>query len=305
MRICSLLPSGTEILYGLGLGRSLVGRSDDCDYPAQVKRKPQVVTSRVARLAPQDSQKIHEAVLQLRRQRKHQFTLDIPALKKLKPDLVVTQNICAVCAASHPEVEAAMRELAPIPHMVSLSATKLRGVLEEIRLLGAATGRQTQAQKLIRQLEHRISRIQTKVQKTKTRPRVWCCEWLEPLMAAGHWLPELVALAGGQDRLGFPGDESRWLDWQEVRRYDPQVIIVMPCSYSIPQTVRERWRLTRRPGWKELSAVRNSRVFAVETSFFHRAGPRLVDGLELLAALIHPDLFSAAPLLKKRFRPLL
>ena len=303
MRICSLLPAGTEMVYALGLGRHLVGRSGDCDYPPQAFLKPEVVVSRVSQLAPQDSLKIHKAVLKLQREGKHQFQLDISALKRLKPDLVITQNICAVCAASHPEVSAALREVSPKPKTISLGGTRLGHILSEITLLGRATKRTQAAGQLVNRLKKKIALIQAKVNRTKERPRVWCCEWLEPLMAAGHWVPELVELAGGKDPLASKGEKSRWISWEQIERTDPEVIIVMPCSYSIRQALKERWRLTQRPGWKKLSAVRNGRVFAVESGLFHRGGPRLIEGLELLAGLFHPELAVPSAKLSRRFRP--
>ena len=289
------------MLYALGLGRQVVARSCDCDYPPAVRSKPKVVASRVANLAPQDSVKIHKAVLELRRKGLHQFTLDLPALKKLKPDLVITQDLCAVCSASHPEVSAALRQIFPAPKTISLNATRLDQVFSELKNLGAATGRQKAADRLTAQLQRRIEAVREAVAPSKKKPRVWCCEWLEPLMAAGHWLPELIGLAGGTDGLASKGAESRWLSWEHVRSYNPEVIIVMPCSYTIRQTMREKSRLLKRPGWQKLSAVRGGRVFAVETSFFHRAGPRLVDGLELLAHLIHPERYEATPTISRRF----
>ncbi|MBI3318728.1 MAG: cobalamin-binding protein [Candidatus Omnitrophica bacterium] len=304
MRICSFLPTGTEMLYALGAGRFVVGRSDDCDYPARVRNKPLVVASRVAKLAPQDSLKIHEAVLKLRREGAHQFTVNLPVLKRLKPDLVITQNLCAVCAAAHPEVSTALKQISPIPKTVSLQAKRLDEVFTEIRRLGEAVGRQKAALRLIHLLQERIARIRESVAKTLRQPRVWCCEWLEPLMAAGHWIPEMVELSGGSDGLNSPGAESVWLNWERIRSYDPEVIILMPCSYSLPQTLREAWRLIRRPGFKRLSAVRQKRVFAVETSLYHRSGPRLVEGLELFAHLFHPEFFPAGKL-RRRFRPLI
>jgi iron complex transport system substrate-binding protein len=165
----------------------------------------------------------------------------------------------------------------------------LDGIFTDIRRLGSAIDREEPADRLIQQLQHRIEQVRNQVDHSSVSPRVWVCEWLEPPMAAGHWIPELVELAGGTDGLGPKGTDSRWLTWGQIRAYDPEVIVVMPCSYSIPQTLKEKWRLTRRPGWKRLSAVRRGQVLAVEGSFYHHAGPRLVDGLELFAHLFHPD----------------
>ncbi|MBI3615526.1 MAG: cobalamin-binding protein [Candidatus Omnitrophica bacterium] len=288
MRICSLLPTATEMLYALGLSRSVVARSQHCSYPPQVRAKPVVVTSRVKKIAKQDSFAIHQAVLKLQQEGVHQFQIDLPALKRLKPDLVITQNLCSVCAAPHPEVSAVLQHLSPRPRLISINSQRLDEIFTEIRKLGEMTHREKAAIRLTHQLQQRIDRVRQLVSRTSYRPRAWVCEWLEPLMAAGHWIPEMVEVAGGVDGLGVKGKDSIWLNWEQVRRYDPEVIVVMPCSYSISQTLREKKRLTQRPGWKSLSAVKQGRVFALEGSFFHHAGPRLVDGIELLAHLFHP-----------------
>ena len=287
MRIVSFLPTGTEMLYAIGLGRSVVGRSQHCQYPPEVRKKPVVVSSRVKRIAAQDSVKIHQAVLKLRKQSAHQFEINLPLLKRLKPDLVITQNLCSVCAASHDEVSEALEQLSPKPRVVTLRAQTLTETLEELERLGGVTGRKAAAKRLVGNLRRRLEAIQKQVSKRARRPRVWCCEWLEPLMASGHWVPEQVEAAGGTDGLGVAGKNSRWLTWEQVQACDPEVIAVMPCSYTIPQTLKEKRRLTGRPGWKSLSAVKNGAVYAVAGEFFHHAGPRLVNGVELLAGLLH------------------
>jgi len=288
MRIVSFLPTGTEMLYALGLGRSVVGRSQHCSYPPEVRKKPVVVSSRVKKIAAQDSLKIHKAVLKLREQNAHQFEINLPLLKRLKPDLVITQNLCSVCAAAHDEVDEAIQTLSPKPKVITLRAQTLTDVLEELERLGKITGRKAAAKHLVGNLRRRLDAVRKRVSKAVHRPRVWCCEWLEPLMASGHWVPEQVEAAGGTDGLGIAGKNSRWLKWEQIRAYDPEVIAVMPCSYTIPQTLKEKRRLTNRPGWKELSAVKNGRVYAVAGEFFHHAGPRLVNGVELLTDLLHP-----------------
>ncbi len=277
------------MLYALGLGRSLVGRSQHCQYPPEVRKKPVVVSSRVKRIAAQDSLKIHKAVLKLREQNAHQFEINLPLLKRLKPDLVITQNLCSVCAASHDEVDEALAALSPKPKVITLRSQRLSEVIKEIEKLGAVTGRKGAAAQLAGNLRRRLEGVRKRASKTARRPRVWCCEWLEPLMASGHWVPEQVEAAGGTDGLGVAGKNSRWLKWEQVRAYNPEVILAMPCSYTIPQTLKEKRRLTSRPGWKDLSAVKNGRVYAVAGEFFHHAGPRLVNGVELLAGLLHPS----------------
>lgn len=292
MRICSLFSSATELLYALGLGRSVVGRSERCDYPAGVRRKPIVVRSRIAseRLS---SQGIDEAVQALRRQNAHQYTIDVPLLKRLRPDLLVTQELCNVCAASHPEVNDAIRQLSYTPQVALVNARRFDEVETSIQTLGRATGRLARAKVVSNALRQRVKRLQARVRGVKTKPRVWCAEWLEPLMAGGHWVPELVEMAGGHDGFGRPGEDSRRLSWNEVVRYDPEVVLVMPCSFSIARTSREFSLLSQRPGWAGLSAAKSGRVFAVEGALFHRPGPRLVTGLEVMAALFHPTMFRA------------
>jgi len=271
-----------------------VGRSERCDFPRSAARKPIVVRSRIAsdRLS---SRGIHEAVEALRRKGAHHYQIDVALLKRLHPDLVVTQELCNVCAASHPEVLEALRQLPESPRTVSVSAGRFNELFASIETLGQATGRERQARTLCERLRREADRVQRRVQAARSKPRVWCAEWLDPLMAAGHWVPELIAMAGGIDGLGRAGEDSARMAWEDVVRYDPEVIIVMPCSFSIARTLRERALLTRRPGWSSLSAVKAGRVFAVEGAFFHRPGPRLIQGLRLMAALFHPDRFSAPP----------
>jgi iron complex transport system substrate-binding protein len=191
-----------------------------------------------------------------------------------------------------------VRQIKPPPKTISLNATRLDQVFVELRNLGAATGREKAAAALIGRLQQRIAEVRNAVGAAARKPRVWCCEWLEPLMAAGHWMPELIELAGGLDGLVNKGAASRWLHWDQVREYDPEVILVMPCSYTMPQTMREKERLLKRPGWSKLSAVKAGKVFAVDSGLFQTAGPRLVEGLELLAGLIHPE-FNQPRLVKR------
>ena len=294
MRICSLFSSATELLCALGAGRTIVGRSERCDYPPSVRRAPIVVRSRIAseRLS---SRGIHEAVETLRRRGEHQYDINVSLLKRLAPDLVVTQELCNVCAAGHPEVLEAVEQLSQRPRTISVSARRFDELFTSIRTLGEATGRTKHAARLSATLRRQVEAIQRRVKQARTTPRVWCSEWLEPLMAAGHWIPEMVAMAGGVDELGRPGEDSARIAWDEVRRYDPEVIIVMPCSFSMARTVKEFPLLTARPGWAALSAVKTGRVFAVNTAFFHRPGPRLVKGLGVMAALFHPERFPAPP----------
>lgn len=237
------------------------------------------------------SRGIHEAVNQIRRRGAHQYEINLPLLKRLKPDLVITQELCGVCAASHPEVLEAIGCLSPKPKAISVSAGCVQELFDAIETLGRATGHGEQAMKLNRRLKREWSQVERRADSIKIKPKVWCAEWLDPLMVSGHWIPEMVAAAGGVDGLGKAGKDSRRVEWDEVFRYNPDVILVMPCSFSMERTRNEISLLTRLSGWKKSSAVKGKRVFVVEGSFFHRAGPRLIEGLKIMAGLFHPGFF--------------
>lgn len=294
MRICSFFASATELLYALGCGRWVVGRSERCDYPPQALSKPVVVRSRIAS-EKLSSRAIHEAVEDLLQRGEHQYRIDVGLLKRLRPDLVVTQELCNVCAASHPEVQEAIQQMNPVPRAVTVSARRFGELFESIDALGVATGHQQRARQLKNQLRCEAEGIRRRLARARKRPKVWCAEWLDPLLAAGHWIPELVDLAGGVDILGVVGQDSARHTWEQVRQADPEVVIVMPCSFSLQRTRKVFPLLSRQPGWEKLSAVRSGRVFTVENDFFHRPGPRLVKGLKLMAALFHPELFPKPP----------
>lgn len=294
MRICSFFSSATELLGALGLSRSVVGRSEHCDYPPGVRRAPIVVRSRIVS-SQRSSRDIHDAVQSMRQRGEHQYDIDRALLKRLRPDLVVTQELCNVCAASHPEVLDAIRQLPRQPRVVSVTARRLDELFGALERLGQATGRAHRAKALNARLRRDVEALARRVRQVTKRPRVWCAEWLDPLMAAGHWIPEMVALAGGQDGLGTSGEDSSRITWDDVLRYDPEVILVMPCSFSMARTASEFPLLATRPGWTALSAVKAKRVYAINTAFFHRQGPRLITGLRIMAALFHPDLFPPPP----------
>jgi len=294
MRICSFFASATELLYALGCGRWVVGRSERCDYPPQALSKPVVARSRIAS-EKLSSRGIHEAVEGLRRRGEHQYQIDVELLKRLRPDLVVTQELCNVCAAGHPEVVEAIQQMNPVPQTVTVSARRFGELFDSIDALGIATGRRQRAKQLESRLRQEVEGIRHRLDRAGKRPKVWCAEWLDPLLAAGHWIPELVEMAGGLDVAGIVGEDSASVTWEQVRKANPDVVIVMPCSFSLQRTRRVFPLLSRRPGWEKLSAVRSGRVFVVENSFFHRPGPRLVKGLKLMAALFHPELFPKPP----------
>ncbi|HXK27995.1 MAG TPA: cobalamin-binding protein [Candidatus Binatia bacterium] len=287
MRICSLLPAATEIAFALGLGDALVGVTHECDYPPQAKEKPVVVRT-VIDVARMTSEEIDRKVGKALQTGKGLYTIDEDAFINAAPDLILTQGLCDVCALDYNEVVKATAKLSRPPTIMSLNPHCLADVLDDIRRIGAATERLSVAEKLVQGLQQRIDRVDHA--SPAYRPRVVCLEWYEPLYAAGHWAPEMVELAGGQDMLGRKGEPSSKVEWRDVVAARPEVILLMPCGFDVRRTVKEATLLRRREGWNDLPAVRAGKVFAVNgNAYFSRPGPRLIDGLEILAQLICPE----------------
>ena len=290
VRIVSLVPNATEIVCALGLGDVLVGVSHDCDYPPEIRGKPvlsRAIVGPDARSAAIDS-RIREAV--------HSGTsvyhLDARVLSRLNPDLILTQELCAVCAPSYTLVTKAAKLLDSDVKIVSLEPHRLHDVLDNIRLVGELTGTEPRALALVESLEARIATVAARDGGAGRgarvpRPRVVCLEWMDPIYVGGHWVPEMVDAAGGRDVLGRPGETSRTVEWEEVVAAQPEILVLMPCGYDIARTRAELETLTTRPGWQRLPAVRSGRVFLTDaSSYFNRPGPRLVDGIEILALAI-------------------
>ncbi len=291
MRIVSLLPSATEIVYLLGLGNQLTGVSHECDYPpaALGHRKiirPAFDTSTLTS---------HEIDARVRAAFTHGggvYQIDLEALKAAEPDLILTQELCDVCAAPYQDVLEVVTQLARKPEVLSLDPLHLGDVLKDIVRVGEATGRVREADEAVASLKERIDMIAEQAAKTKTRPRVVCLEWLAPLMACGHWIPEMVALAGGTEPLGMAGEQSRRVEWAQVVACAPEILILMPCGFSVKRVLEEMDVVTSLPGWDTLPAVQKGKVFAVNGhALYSRSGPRLVNGLEVLAHAIHPEAF--------------
>jgi len=296
VRIVSLLPSATEIVFALGLGDQVVAVSHECDFPPEARQRPAVTRSPLHGHAL-TSAEIDRRTTEERRAGRALYSLDIGRLQGLAPDLILTQELCDVCAVGQPQVERAVRELGSVPRVLSLEPNTLDDVLRTIEVVGAATGRKAVASRLIGALRARIERVCQTVADVDQFPRVFCMEWTDPPWVAGHWVPEMVALAGGRDVLGSVGAPSERVDWERVAAAAPDVVVLMPCGYDLRRTLAERPVVEALPGWAALPAVRAGRVYAVDgSSYFNRPGPRLVDGLELLAHLLHPERFSAPPL---------
>jgi iron complex transport system substrate-binding protein len=291
-RVVSLLPSTTEIVCALGCGDWLVGRSHECDFPVEVQQLP--ICSR-AKLNPNASSRdIDNEVKSLLENALSIYDVDVPKLKELRPDIILTQSQCEVCAVSQLELEKALADqLDTKPQIVTLSPQRMSDLWRDIQTVTDALGVPERGKELTQKLKARVVDIIEKTCPMKNRPRVACIEWIDPLMAAGNWVPDLVDFAGGKNLFGEPGKHSPWMQWEELRNRNPDVIVVMPCGFDIARTRREMGSLRARPEWQKLKAVKDGKVFLTDgNQYFNRPGPRLVDSLEIMAELLHPKLFS-------------
>lgn len=293
MRILSLLPSATEIVYALGLGDNLVGVSHECDYPPEVKTKPVVSTSDLS--STLRSAEIHGKVNAHRHPTHSLYRIDEQLLRHIDPEVILTQELCDVCAIPVAQVRESARILAGPCRIVSLEPTNLRQILDNILTVGEVTGQQERARTVTLSLQKRIDQVAAAASRVTSRPRVFCMEWMDPPMAGGHWVPEMIRLAGGIDGLGREGAPSTVIPWEQVVEFSPEVMVVMPCGYKIERTSTEMDRLSNSVGWYDFPAVGSGRVYVVDSpSYFSRPGPRTVSGLEMLAEIIHPELFSGS-----------
>jgi iron complex transport system substrate-binding protein len=287
MRICSLLPGATEITFALGLGEYIVGVTHECDYPPDAKQKRVVVRSAIdpERMSAGE---IDRKVGELLQAGKGLYHIDEAALIAADPDVILTQGLCEVCALDYNEVVKATARLPRQPNIVSLNPHSLSELLDDILRVGQATERVSAATTLAADLRQRIESLGYR--EPDNRPRVVCLEWFEPLYTAGHWVPEMVTLAGGYDVLGQQGEPSGKVEWRQVIDARPEVILLMPCGFDVRRTVKESTPLRSLPGWQQLPAVRSGNVYALNgNAYFSRPGPRLVNGLEILARIIHPE----------------
>ncbi|MGH9825142.1 MAG: cobalamin-binding protein [Blastocatellia bacterium] len=298
----SLIASATEIVCALGFREQLVGRSHECDYPADVADLPVCTrpkfdiegTSReiddrvkASIRSSLDAQGLVESALAV-------YWVDANLLESLRPTHIVTQSQCEVCAVSLKDVEQAVCHITSSkPNIVSLEPNALADIWSDIRRVGDAFGASDRAEALIDGLKNRIGDISERTAKVKSRPTVAYIEWIDPLMAGGNWMPELIEMAGGTNLFGHAGKHSPWMSWDQILQRDPDVIFVSPCGFDLARTKPEMRFLETQPGWRELKAVRNKRVFLADgNQYFNRPGPRVVESLEILAETIHPDLFS-------------
>jgi iron complex transport system substrate-binding protein len=291
VRIVSLIASSTEIVCALGQGESLVGRSHECDFPAWVTRLPSVTAPKF----PTDgtSYEIDQRVKAIVQEGLSVYRVDAAALDALAPDVIITQAQCEVCAVSTRDVEAAVcRMVHSRPRIVSLEPNALDDIWRDIARVAEALDVAERGRALVADLRARIDAVAARGAKAASRPTVACIEWVEPLMAAGNWMPTLVELAGGVNLFGEAGKHSPWMTFAELAARDPDVIVILPCGYDLARAHKDVPLLEAQPGWRALSAVRNRRVFVADgNQYFNRPGPRVVESLEILAELLHPELF--------------
>jgi iron complex transport system substrate-binding protein len=291
-RVVSLIASATEIVCALGFERHLVGRSHECDHPESVRELPACTEPKF----PVDgtSSEIDQRVKAVLQEALAVYRVDAERLRRLRPEVIVTQSQCEVCAVSLRDVERLACEwLDSRPRIVSLQPNSLADVWSDIGRVAEALGAAERGRELCAALQARMRAIAELSSSAGHRPTVACIEWIEPLMAAGNWMPELVEMAGGVSLFGKAGKHSPWMSWEELRRRDPDVIVAQPCGFDLERTRSEAAALAGLEGWAELSAVRSGRVYVTDgNQYFNRPGPRLAETLEILAELCHPELFD-------------
>lgn len=289
MRIASLVPSATEMLCALGLRDSLVAVTHECDYPEGIEQLPHLTRSVIPEhLSPAE---IDAAVRERTQKGEAIYELDEELLHELEPDLIVTQALCEVCAVSFDDVRAVAERLASQPNVVSLDPSTIGEVMGDVRTLAQATDSKEAGVDLVRELAGRLDRVKIAVRGAEPRPRVLALEWLDPPFIGGHWVPQMIELAGGEDAIGFPAERSREASWQELEATQPDVVVSMPCGYYAERAAHEVMQHRDR-----IARLGAGQVVAVDAAaYFSRPGPRLVDGVELLAHVLHPDHVDAPP----------
>lgn len=291
-RIISLLPAATEIICALGLSNNLVGKSHECDFPVEIQNLP--ICSEAKFLSGADSAKIDAQVKEILTDALSIYTIDKDKIQSLKPDVVITQAQCEVCAVSEKDVELALADLlAQQTKLISLAPNTLSDILREIKEVAVFLDVEEQGNILVEDLEERIDIVKHKLKFFPDKPKVAVIEWLSPLMVAGNWIPELVEIAGGNPVLAENGKHSPFVEWQQIYDENPEVIIIAPCGFTIGRTLQEIDLILNLPGWRDLNAVKNNRIYIADgNAYFNRSGPRIVDTIEMLAEMITPKYFA-------------
>ena len=289
MRIASLVPSATEMLFALGLGDSVVAVTHECDYPEAAKELPHLTRSVIPEGLP--AAEIDREVRERTERGEAIYELDADEVRDLEPDLIVTQAVCEVCAVSFEDVTKVAADMDPQPEVLSLDPTTLGEVIADVRRLAVAARVPEAGDELIASLGDRLDAVAGAVADAEDRPHVLALEWLDPPYVGGHWMPQMIEHAGGMDVIGFAGEKSRVAEWDEIRTAAPGVVVAMPCGYDADRAAAEAYEHAER-----LASLNAERVVAVDAAaYFSRPGPRLVDGIELLAHVLHPDLVGAPP----------
>ncbi len=303
VRIVSFLPSATETLYQLGAGGQIVGVTHECKFPAQAKKKPRVIrpSFNPGKLT---GRQIDAKIVELMRSGNDIYIVDDKVLKKANPDLIVAQGLCEVCSPFTKEISRATSILDRQPDVLMLDPHDLDDILVSIMDVAEKVGRVREGSRLVASLQKRIDAVRG--MKIKSRPQVLCIEWLDPLFTAGHWVPQMVEYAGGINGISIAGEPSRRMDIDEAIQFDPDVIVMMPCGFEIPRTLRELPALARNERWKSLRAVKNHNVYAVNANaYFSKPGPRTVVGLEIMAKILHPEASRRIRVQKGSYKKLL
>ncbi len=295
MRIVSLVPAATEICFALELGGDLVGVSPECDYPAAASALPRISRPLVdteGKSSADTSRMVGERLAS----GSALYRVDEAALRDAAPDVIVTQGLCDVCAPTTDDVRGVAAHLPKKPRIISLDPHRLEDVLEDVERVGKACGASGLASSAANELRDRVERVAFLASHVRERPSCLCLEWLDPLFLAGHWVPEMVELAGGRDPLGEPGRQSRRVEPKEIALAAPEAAVLMPCGFHLERTLQEAPTVARQSWWQDLPAARRGHVWAVDgSSYFSRPGPRIVTGLEILAHILHPEIFPRAP----------
>ena len=292
LKIVSLLPSATEIVCALGLEANLIGITHECDYPESITNRPALTASRISH-ETMSSAEIDHAVRSNLDGHGSIYDLDEKQLAELKPDLIITQELCEVCAVSYKTVQKAAKMYVADATVVSLEPNTIADIFDNVKTIGELCGVADKAETVVAELQNRLDVVKDKTENLENRPKVFMLEWLEPPFAPGHWTPEQVEIAGGNCLLGTAGEKSQTTDYQAIYDAQPDVLVLIPCGYYIHDIVRQLEQTAFPSNWRELPAVKNNQIWAMDASaYFSRPAPRVVDGTEILAKIFHPQIFG-------------
>ena len=291
-RILSLIPSSTEIVCALGFGNQLIGRSHECDFPSSVQKLSSCTAPKFK--VDGTSAEIDQRVKSILKNALSVYQIDEKKLQQMQPDIIITQAQCEVCAVSLKDVENAVCEwVESRPQIVSLEPNQLSDIWKDFINIAEALGVKEQGHELVSQLKQRMNKIAQKTINFPQKPTVVCIEWIEPLMSAGNWMPELIEMGGGINLFGVAGEQSPWMTWEQLLEANPDVILVMPCGFNLARSKAEMSSLSQKPEWSQLNSVQNQQVYLTDgNQYFNRPGPRLVESLEIIAEILHPAHFD-------------